>query len=90
MKAIVIDEEDCGEIGIAANYYYAIEFLIQKDWLNGNTEVWVNHHGFLLKEVFEDWRKEIHSWDSIEKFNNFFYHIFELREVEVYGVNYWG
>ena len=89
MTVIVINEECHGDIGIAANYHYAINFLIEKDWLNGNTEVWINHHDFLLKEVFDDWRKEIKSWD-IKKFNDFFCNSFYLKEVEVYGVNYWG
>lgn len=89
MKVVVINEDCHGDIGIAANYPYAIDFLIEKDWLSGNTEVWINHRGFLLKEVFDDWRKEVKSWD-IKKFNDFFCDSFSLREVEVYGVNYWG
>lgn len=85
MKVVVINEDCHGYIGIAANYNCAIDFLIEKEcWLSENTEVWVNHHGFLLREVFSDWEKEIKSWD-IKKFNDFFLGSFYLREVEVYG-----
>lgn len=89
MKAIVIYDNSREFIGVAANYPWAIDFLIQKDYLNGNNQVWVNHHGFLLKEVFPNWREEIKSWD-IEKFNKFFNDVFYLEAVEVYGVRYWG
>lgn len=88
-KAIVISEDNHGLIGLAANYPLAIDFLIKENWLDENTEVWVNHRGYLLKEVFPDWQREIKSW-TIKKFNEFFSENLYLEPMEVYGVNYWG
>lgn len=89
MKAIVINEDNHGFIGLAANYPWAIDFLVKENWLDENTEVWVDHRGYLLKEVFPNWYEEIKSWD-IKKFNEFFRWQFYLEPMEVYGVNYWG
>lgn len=89
MKAIVIHEDNHGFIGLAANYPWAIDFLVKENWLNGNTEVWVNHRGYLLKEIFPNWYEEIKKWD-VKKFNEFFDGEFYLEPMEVYGVNYWG
>lgn len=89
MKAIVINEDNHGFIGLAANYPWAIDFLVKENWLDENTEVWVNHRGYLLKEVFPNWYEEIKSWD-VKKFNEFFECEFYLEPMEVYGVNYWG
>lgn len=89
MKAIVIHEDNHGFIGLAANYPLAIDFLIKENWLDGDTEVQVNHQDFLLKEVFPNWQKKIKSWD-IQEFNEFFSCNFYLETMEVYGVNYWG
>ena len=89
MRAIVINEENHGFIGLAANYPWAIDFLIKKDWLNGNVEIAANYGDCLLKEIFPNWQEEIKSWD-IKKFNELFDGEFYLEPVEVYGVNYWG
>ena len=86
MNAIVIYEDNHGFIGLAADYPWAIDFLIKEDWLDGNTEVF---RGVLLKEIFPKWYEEIKSWD-IEKFNKFFECLFYLEPMEVYGVNHWG
>lgn len=88
MNAIVINEDNHGFIGLAANYPWAIDFLVKENWLDENTEVWVNHRGYLLKQVFPNWYEEIKSWD-IKKFNEFFSENLYLEPVEVYGVNYW-
>ena len=88
-KAIVISEDNHRFIGLAANYPLAIDFLIKENWLNENTEVWVNHRDCLLKEVFPNWQREIKSW-TIKKFNEFFECYLYLEPMEVYGVNYWG
>lgn len=84
MTVVTINEDYHGYIGLAADYNCAIDFLIQKGWLHNGTEVWINHHGFLLKEIFDDWEKEIKNW-NLEKFNTFFYDSFNLEEIEVYG-----
>lgn len=84
MKVIIINEDLHGFIGLATNYSCAIDFLVKENWLNENTEIWVNHHGYLLKEVFPNWYEEIKSWD-IKKFNEFFRCDFDLEPVEVYG-----
>lgn len=89
MNAIVIHEDNHGFIGLAANYPWAIDFLVKENWLNGNTEIWVNHRGYLLKEIFPNWYEEIKGW-NVKKFNEFFECTFYLEPMEVYGVNYWG
>lgn len=89
MNAIVINEDNHGFIGLAANYPCAIDFLVKENWLNGNTEVVANYGDCLLKEIFPNWYEEIKSWD-VKKFNEFFECEFYLEPMEVYGVNYWG
>lgn len=87
MKAIVINDNNREFIGVVAYYPWAIDFLIQKDYLSEDSQVWINHQSFLLKEVFPNWQEEIKSWD-IEKFNKFFNDDFYLEAVELYGVKY--
>ena len=84
MKAIVINEDNHGFIGLAVNYSRAIDFLVQENWLDGNTKIWIDHRGYcLLKQIFPNWYEEIKSWD-IKKFNEFFDYIFYLEPMELY------
>ena len=84
MKAVIINDSDRNFLGLAANFTCAIDFLIKEKWLDGNNQIWINHRGFLLKEIFPNWQVEIKNWD-IEFFNKFFYDDFYLEVVEVYG-----
>ena len=84
MKAILISEDNHGFIGLAVNYSRAVDFLIKENWLNEYTEVWINHRGYLLKQIFPNWQEIIKNW-NIEKFNNFFRGEFYLESMEIYG-----
>lgn len=91
MTVIQIHEDNHGLIGIAKDYKYAINFLINEGWLDDYTEVFVgeNEEGMgeyqRLIEVFgEGWVDKMLNWD-IENFNEYWNGSFRLEETEVYG-----
>lgn len=88
MRAILMYEDNHGLIGLAACYRFAVEFLIEENWLNDFTMVWVNHRGYLLKEIFPHWREEIKNWD-VETFNKYFDGLFHLECMKIHGVSQW-
>ncbi len=74
MKVIVISEENHGNIGIAADYYSAIHFLIQHYWITDREEVWDSNSSTWVPaiDIFgEKWMENLFNW-GIEKFNEFF------------------
>lgn len=87
MKVIVIHEENHGEIGIAANYHYAVKWLIKNQWLDDTTEVCLEQCWVSVLSLFgSDWKNLILDyWDNILIFNSVFSGCFYLEEVEVYG-----
>lgn len=57
-NVIVINEECHGFIGVARDVPSAIDFLWTHDWLNGYTEILVDHEWDTVQNVFgEEWRE---------------------------------
>lgn len=92
MKVIVINEETHGIIGIALNYYNAVKWLIEQNWLNDAVEVWrkCSNDGWYdwisIKEVYgENYANDIlNNWD-INIFNENFTGTFLLESIDVIG-----
>lgn len=62
MTVTIIKEESHGLIGVAKDRETAINYLIQTDWINSNTDFYDKEkEKFLsLKEMFgESWKEEI-------------------------------
>lgn len=89
MKVIIINEECHGFIGVADSVIHAIDFLINEDWLNENTNIyrcvgngkWI---GKSLKEKFGANWKQIIKQFCLEDFNDVFEGGFLLWEEVVY------
>ena len=77
MKAIVINEDNHGFIGLAKDYPRAVKFLIDNGWLDDYTEVWVQDN--------EDWADKMENW-GVGNFNDYWDGSFILEEREVYGL----
>ena len=85
MKVIVIFEEGFGKIGIAADYYSAIHFLIQHSWLTDDYKIWNENSeewDLLINILGAKWNEKLFSWD-IDDFNDFFTDRFLLTVEEV-------
>ena len=87
MKAIVINEDNHGFIGLAKDYPRAVKFLIDNGWLDDYTEVWVRDTEWArLNEVLgEDWADKMENW-GVGNFNDYWDGSFILEEREVYGL----
>lgn len=92
MKAIVINEDNHGFIGLAANYPWAIDFLIKEDWLNSACDFWdeKNSKWVSVQNYFGDNWQAVLKGLTLEEFNRLWEGCFMLVEEEVHGVNYWG
>lgn len=81
MTVIHIYEDNHGLIGVAKDYKSAIDFLIEKDWIDEDTEI---EEDWTVEMAFgKDWKNKIKDF-SIKKFNLKFQYSFELEEVDVY------
>ena len=88
MEVILINEDNHGQIGVAYNYYKAVEWLINNNWIDDYTEVWDDYKtyfGSLKEQLGEDWADEMLYWWDIDKFNEFWDGSFQLTLVEVIG-----
>ena len=88
MKVILISEDNHGQIGVALNYYNAVEWLIDNNWITYCTEVFDEIEGKwipLIDRLGDNWASEmLYEWD-IDKFNTFWNCYFRLTLVEVIG-----
>lgn len=88
-NVILIEEENHGIIGVAKDYPSVVDFLVDRDWLDGKFEVWADNE-ISLTQTLEDHLGELwyvairDEWDT-EQFNNFFEGSFYLTIEEVYG-----
>lgn len=87
---IVIEKDNHGLIGVAKDYPSVIDFLVNKNWLDGNFEVLVDNEDYLMQSIKdrfgENWKEIISTWD-IKTFNNYFASCFYLSVVKVYGAD---
>lgn len=92
MKVITINEDNHGQIGIALNYYNAVKWLIENNWLDDTVELWYKFSGnddgdwISIKVVYgENYANDIlNNWD-INTFNEAFEGTFLLQSVDVIG-----
>ena len=88
-NVILIEEENHGIIGVAKDYPSVVDFLVDRDQLDGKFEVWADNE-ISLTQTLEDHLGELwyvairDEWDT-EQFNNFFEGSFYLTIEEVYG-----
>jgi hypothetical protein len=88
-KVICIFEENHGFIGVAKDYRHAINFLIEKNWINENTRFWDEEAWWLplsehmKQENFKGtWQEYLHH--KIQTDIDFFDEVFCFAEEEVY------
>lgn len=83
---ITIQEDNHGLISIAKNYFSAIDFLTDSNWLDENYELYEGDGTYktIKEDLGEEWKEKILSWDT-ETFNNYFEGCFYLTIEEVYG-----
>lgn len=87
MKVIVIVEESHGFIGVAKDFDAAVNFLNDKYWLSGDSNIYdeKKKEWTTVKEMFgKDWLAYFHFNCNIEQFNDFFDGCFYLREETMY------
>lgn len=92
MKVIVISHESLGFIGLADTLEHAIDFLMDKDWLNEGTTVPVfnektrNWDYVSLTERFgEHWGNTLRSAKNCDELNDAFNEYFCFDEMNVYS-----
>ena len=85
MRAVTIEEDNHGQIGIAMTYADAVHFLVNDGWLNELTEVYYGDGVYktVIEGLGENWFEVMLGW-SIEKFCDYFGDYFYLNEVSVY------
>jgi hypothetical protein len=88
MKVYLIDEENHGQIGVAASYKAALQFLIASDWVRSRSEIWVSNenerwggHEVPLVELYgENWKEKFLQFSDEQLENMGFY----ICEVDVF------
>ena len=88
MRVVLIHEDNHGMIGVALNYFHAVNWLINEQWLVDNTEVYddkTDSWNRLDEELGEDWADLLTDYWDIDNFNAYFSGSFYLESVEVYG-----
>ena len=89
-NVILMSEYNHGLIGMATNYISAINFLIEYDWLNENTEIFYfngNDGPSSVKDTFgENWRQAIKNL-SLGEFNDTVEGLFLLDSQNIYTNN---
>lgn len=91
MQVISIQEDNHGQIGIALNYYNAIQWLIGNKWITDHTEICTgeDYHSYVWKPITEvlgeDWAdKMLEQWD-IDTFNDYWEGSFLLQSINLIG-----
>ena len=86
MTVIQIHEDSHGLIGIAKDYKSALDFLVNNNWIEDSTEVWIGPAEWarLDEARGKDWFDKMVNW-GIGNFNEYWDGSFMLIETEVYG-----
>lgn len=83
MKIYIIHEDNDGVIGVADSYESAVQFLIDKEWLTEDFEIWNREKDYSRPlYALEIKPEEIKTW-NISKFNDFFNGDFEIEETNL-------
>lgn len=83
MKVYIIHADIDGVIGVADSYKSAVQFLIDKEWITEDFEIWNREKDYSRPlYALEIKPEEIKTW-SINKFNDFFNGDFEIEEVNL-------
>lgn len=87
MRVVTIEEDNHGMIGIAKTYADAVHFLVEDNWLNELTELYLGDEVYktIIEDLGEEWFTVMLNW-SMKKFNEYFEGCFYLNDVEVYEV----
>ena len=86
-KVVLINEDNHGLIGVANNYYNAVKWLTENNWLNSFDDILFEDNRWkTIIEVFgENWKDLIlNEWD-IDKFNEVFQESFLLELINIIG-----
>lgn len=89
-EVIIINEDNHGRIGVALNYYHAVKWLIDRHWIDDDTEVYNydTEEWRTVKEVLgADWASLMlndENW-NFDRFNDFWDDCFFLETEEVIG-----
>ena len=89
MKVYLIDEERHGQIGVAASYKAALQWLIASDWVNQYNDIWCldgnepwDGHNTTLGELYgENWKEKFLQF-SREQLENMGFYICEVDVFE--------
>ena len=82
----VFDADNDDFICIAKDYYSAVSYLLEHNYLNDNLQFfdWDTGNSVPLKSFFPNYKEIIlNEWD-IEKFNTFFCDDFRLEKVNIF------
>lgn len=80
MEVYIIHEDNNGVIGVADSYESAVQFLVDKEWMTGNFEIWDSEKRKYNTLVINP--EEIKAWGR-DKFNDFFEDIFLIEKTEL-------
>lgn len=86
MKAIVINEDNHGMIGLACNYRSAIRFLVNDRWLTNHTEMYngaTDSYVYITEDLGEEWEERLMKM-GIDEFNAYMEGSFRLEEEEIF------
>lgn len=80
MEVYIIHEDNNGVIGVADSYESAVQFLVDKEWMTGNFEIWDSEKRKYNTLVIDP--EEIKAWGR-DKFNDFFEDIFLIEKTKL-------
>lgn len=80
MEVITIYSDDHGLIGIAKDYNSAIQFLIEKHWIEDDTELWLNGECMTVTDRLTSLWRNLLPKLSINEFNEIFNSTIILHE----------
>ena len=83
MKVYIIHEDNDGVIGVADSYESAVQFLIDKEWITEDFEIWNRENNYSRPlYTFEIKPEDIKAW-NISKLNDFFDGDFEIEKANL-------
>ena len=85
-EVILVREDNHGLIAVALDYFSAVKFLIEENWLDDTCEIGIDEDLKSLQELWgDDWIDEVLALDDVDKFNDTFDGIFYLSIEKIYS-----